>query len=297
MPVRRPRAASLRRKIIFVAGAALLVCLAIWFWPRDSSQPLLRLVVVRRIIESGKPVVVFRVKVADGRRLQIGGACRIINGKPEWPSQTDPTWGGLWTVSHGSPLGDGRTGRNEFYVCEPTNATVWQMRVNVEFEEPSFFKRLSYMPDMYRNVHRIWKQPVLLSARAAWGTFYSAGQQQLESELITNTMGNAQTLNRPKEKGEGRRENASSSSFFFLPCPGLARRLGSAEAFAIEPGPIEAANAPLSRSEHRAGIGDPAHACFRLLRGNDPLDPISPCNGRDVGPQGPRLGSGRERLP
>ena len=95
-------------------------------------------------------------------------------------------------LSHGSPLGDPNTGRNEFYVCEPANATVWQMRVVVGFEEPSFFKRLSFMPGMYRTVHKELNQPVLRSAKAAWGTFYSAGRQELESDLITNSVSQPQ---------------------------------------------------------------------------------------------------------
>jgi hypothetical protein len=186
--VRHSHAGSRRRNIIILAGLAVLACLVIWFWPREPTQPLLHLTVVRRVKENGKPVVVLRVKVADGRRIQIRGACRIIDGKPQESNPTDQTWGGLWTLSHGSPLGDPNTGRNEFYVCEPTNATVWRMRVNVEFEEPSFFKRFSCMPGMYRNLHKGLNQPVLRSAKMAWDTFYSAGQQELDSDLIANNV-------------------------------------------------------------------------------------------------------------
>lgn len=187
-------AGGIRRKIIFVAGVMLLAFLAIWLWPRDSRQPLLRLVVVRRIKESGKPLVVLRVKVADGRRIQLTGACRLIDGQPEESNRTDQTWGGLWTLSHGSPLGNPTTGRNEFYVCEPTNASVWQMRIYVSFEEPSFFKRVSHMPTMYRTFRKTLNEPVLRSAKGAWGTFYSAGQKVVDSDFITNTATDAEML-------------------------------------------------------------------------------------------------------
>jgi hypothetical protein len=70
-----------------------------------------------------------------------------------------------------------------------------------------------------------------------------------------------------------------------------------AEAFTIEPRPIEAANASLSGSEHRAGIVDPARASLWPLGGVDPVDPISARDGRDVRPQRPRLRGDRESLP
>ena len=89
-------------------------------------------------------------------------------------------------------------------------------------------------------------------------------------------------------------------------CPGafhrssavrLNRRFRSAQALTIEPRPIEAANASLPGSEHRAGIFDPTRASLWLLGGHDPVDPISARNERDVRPQGPRLRGGRESVP
>ncbi len=82
--------------------------------------------------------------------------------------------------------------------------------------------------------------------------------------------------------------------FFRIHLNGGFRR---GEALAIEPRPIEAANASLPGSEHRAGIVDPARASLGLLRRDDPVDPVSARNGRDVGPQRPRLRSGRESPP
>lgn len=62
----------------------------------------------------------------------------------------------------------------------------------------------------------------------------------------------------------------------------LSRGLGRAEAFAIESGPVEAADAGLAFGEHVAGSGDPAHAGLGLLGGDDPdcrrlLDQPSHC--------------------
>src|ERR1035441_9202453 len=61
---------------------------------------------------------------------------------------------------------------------------------------------------------------------------------------------------------------------FVRPHIHLNRRFRTAEAFTIEPRPIEAARASLPGSEHRAGIVDPARASLWLLGGGDPLDPI-----------------------
>src|ERR1035438_10122142 len=80
-------------------------------------------------------------------------------------------------------------------------------------------------------------------------------------------------------------------------CIRLNRRFRSADALTIEPRPIDAANASLPGSEHRAGIADPARPSLGLLGGGDTLDPISARDGRDVRPQRPRFRGGRERLP
>ena len=77
----------------------------------------------------------------------------------------------------------------------------------------------------------------------------------------------------------------------------LNSRFRRAEAFTVEPRPIEAANASLPRSEHRAGIVDPTRASLWPLGGDDPVDPISARDGRDVRPQRQRFRGGRESLP
>src|SRR6266508_6081628 len=74
----------------------------------------------------------------------------------------------------------------------------------------------------------------------------------------------------------------------------LNRRFRSAQAFAVEPRAVEAANASLPGSEHRAGVFDPARARLWLFGGGDPVDPISARDGRDVRPQRSRLRGGGE---
>ena len=64
----------------------------------------------------------------------------------------------------------------------------------------------------------------------------------------------------------------------------LSLRFRSTQAFAVEPRPVETANASLPSSEHRAGIFDPAGARLGLFGGRDPVDPISARIGRDVRP-------------
>src|SRR5437667_11418899 len=54
-------------------------------------------------------------------------------------------------------------------------------------------------------------------------------------------------------------------------CIHLNCRFRRAEAFTIEPRPIEAANASLPGSEHRAGIVDPTRASLWPLGGGDPV--------------------------
>ena len=68
----------------------------------------------------------------------------------------------------------------------------------------------------------------------------------------------------------------------------LDRCFRSAHAFTVEPGPVEAADASLPGSEHRARIFDPARARLWLLGGGDPVDPISALHRRDVRAQRPR---------
>lgn len=76
----------------------------------------------------------------------------------------------------------------------------------------------------------------------------------------------------------------------------LLCRPGSAEILAIDPGAIETAGPPLARREHRTGTGDPARPRLGLLRRDDPLDPVAPRHGRDVGPHRPGIRRRRKGL-
>ena len=87
------------------------------------------------------------------------------------------------------------------------------------------------------------------------------------------------SMSLPARRTDG---NRRATSVLFGINAHLNRRLGSAEAFAKKPRPIEAANASLPGTEHRAGIDDPPRARLQLLGGGDPVDPIPACHRRDV---------------
>ena len=88
------------------------------------------------------------MQVADRRRIQLTGARRIVGERMLAEVPSDPTWGGLWTRSHGAAWGAPSKGREEFYVGQPTNAPVWRLWVKVSLEEPSVFKRAERMPEV-----------------------------------------------------------------------------------------------------------------------------------------------------
>jgi hypothetical protein len=58
---------------VIVAALVAVVGLTWFLWPRHTEGPLFRLKVVRQTTERGRPVMFFRVEVADHRPSQIGG--------------------------------------------------------------------------------------------------------------------------------------------------------------------------------------------------------------------------------
>src|SRR5690606_22336608 len=60
-----------------------------------------------------------------------------------------------------------------------------------------------------------------------------------------------------------------------LPRPSGLGRLRRGHALAVDAGTVEAADPPLARRQHVAGIADPAFAGFGLLGGVQPLDEIA----------------------
>jgi hypothetical protein len=172
--------------LVAVGVVTLVTGLAFCLWPGVQSQPLLHLQLVRQTQELGQSAAVFRVQVSDRRRIQIVGAGRMVDEKKLTEVPSDPTWGGLWTRSHGAAWGDPSTGRNEFYVGQPTNAPVWRLWVSVSMEEPSLFKRARMMPSLWSVMRNDNHRSVPQAARDVWGAFYSVGRQELVSDLITN---------------------------------------------------------------------------------------------------------------
>jgi hypothetical protein len=146
---------------------------------------VLHLRLLRQTQELGQSLAVFRVQVSDRRRIQIVGAARMVDEKKLTEVPSGQTWGGLWSRSHGAAWGDASTGRNEFYVGQPTNAPVWRLWVSVSVEEPSLLKRAKLMAGLWPTM-RSARLSMPQAARAVWGAFYSVGHQELVSELITN---------------------------------------------------------------------------------------------------------------
>jgi hypothetical protein len=183
--------------VSILAAVALAISLAWFFWPRHINGPLLRLKIVRQTVEQGRPVVFFRVEVADHRRIQITGAEKVLGNVTErsWDEEKDSR--GLpkvakdfWAPSLGSPTGNPKIGRKQFGVQAPTNAPIWKLRVTIAMEEPDPFKRISIMPGLWK-----WELTIpshnkskVRTAWEVWNAFYDIGSQTTESDPITNTV-------------------------------------------------------------------------------------------------------------
>lgn len=73
-------------------------------------------------------------------------------------------------------------------------------------------------------------------------------------------------------------------------------RFRSAETLTVKPRPVEAADAPLSRSEHFARIANSALPRFGPLGRGDPLDPVPAGDGCNPGPSNVSLCNTGESL-
>jgi len=178
-----------RRLVSFaiLGGLGLAVGFVSFIWPRHARDPLLRLKVVRQIVEKGKPVVFFRVEGGGRRRVIITEVQQIVGER--WQA---PSW-----ASKGPPLAGPLNGRNEFGVLCPTNPfvwkdTTWKLRASlvVEQEEQLPLKAIRVLRMVWRS-YRARGLPVRSAfdmSRALWSAFYIGGQQPIESVPITNTV-------------------------------------------------------------------------------------------------------------
>lgn len=178
---------KLRFALISVT-VGLVVSLAWWWWPRHTKGPVLRLGIVKNTQEQGKPVVFFRIDVADNRRLRLEFVERIVGERIEgplmWVSGPKPiTSPGFWAPSQKSILHELTRGPVEFAVLAPTNAPVWKLRVAVDLETPQRWKAVWRR---WKSLRRFGKS-VSSATSEALGTFYRDVHEVLDSELVTNS--------------------------------------------------------------------------------------------------------------
>lgn len=182
-----------RTLLLVIVGLGLAGGLAFLFWPKQSDQPQVHLKIVNRAVEQGRQVVFFRVEGAGSRRIQIVWVGRIIG---DWRTrcslETDVTGvppkpaTNFWAPSQVSPIMNLRSGRKEFGIMAPTNASVWQVRVIVNVDLPTW-ERVRAMPRTWSYMSRRG-MPFLSAASGAWNAFYDGGTQDLYSDSITNSV-------------------------------------------------------------------------------------------------------------
>jgi hypothetical protein len=177
-----------RNRMLLLVIAFLVLSVGVMFWlrSRGTNQHLLRLRIVRRTEDQGKPVVFFRVEGANNRRLVIDDVIKVSGNTTEEPFFHD-TLGVLqpahefWGPSQTLPIGDSNESRKEFAVLAPTTAPVWTLKVRVTMFERSHSRSFMLLA-------RQWRTPpkyLFKEALDLWDTFYLAGTEYLESDTIT----------------------------------------------------------------------------------------------------------------
>jgi hypothetical protein len=75
------------RRWMRLLGVCLLALffggLLFWPWPRPLRDPQPHLKAIRRTVENGRPVVVFRAEIIDSRRITVTDFYRIIGERTE----------------------------------------------------------------------------------------------------------------------------------------------------------------------------------------------------------------------
>jgi len=172
----------------------LLACAVVLFWPRQSEYPRVRLKMVRRGIEQGKPVVFFRIDGTGDRRIQIALIAKISGNWDTLESTVTcvpPTQAtNFWAPSQVSPIMNVGIGRKEFGIIAPTNTSanplVWYLRAIVDVETARF--------DRLRQMRRAWSylkttgKSFPKAVWAAWNWFYIENYEDLYSDPITNSI-------------------------------------------------------------------------------------------------------------
>src|SRR5690349_21504728 len=138
--------------VVALVGLVVALGLAWFIWPRHVKGSLLRLKIVRRTIEQGKPVVFFRIEVADRRDICIVWVEKLMGTNSEGMSLHLGSKQDFWAPSQLWPnlIGHPEMARKEFGVLAPTNAA-WKLRVSVFMQQASMLDRLKSMPGLWRS--------------------------------------------------------------------------------------------------------------------------------------------------
>jgi hypothetical protein len=146
-----------------------------------------RVKLARRTKLEGRPLVVFRVEVADGRRMQVSGIQMRKGYRGESysgaTSSADPI---AWSSSQVWPIEKTFNHGHEFGVYPPAGVAIWKLDVTVDTESPKWSVR-------YQNMARVWKGlrkggvNAYDSMRVVWNTFYTELRHQVETEPVTST--------------------------------------------------------------------------------------------------------------
>jgi len=176
-------------RFVLIGVAVGVVVILVWsLWPRHTEVPVLRLRTLKKTQEQGKPIVFFRIDVADTDAFGSSFVERIagerIEGPLMWVSGPKPvTAPGFWAPSQKSILHERTRGPVIFAVLAPTNAPAWKLRVAVDLGTPQRWKAV------WRRWRRLrsWGKALPSATSEALDTFYRDIHEVLDSALITNT--------------------------------------------------------------------------------------------------------------
>ncbi len=180
-----------KHKAVFILAALVVVAaLLILFQPKRG----VRLKIIKKAIEQGQSVVLFRVETA--RRFQLTMVERVTGDSRDNPYQfTNYGVAEFWAPAQQWPLGGDQIARTGFGVRAPTNQT-WRLRVQLLLDSGRFVDRLRQMPEVYR-IEGSKGTPFLkrcANTLHAWG---NTRNEWIESEPITNSMALGASAERP----------------------------------------------------------------------------------------------------
>jgi hypothetical protein len=177
-----------RRTLLLLAviGLALVGAVVLMLRPK-KAQPVVQLKIVRRAFERGRPVVFFRLELADRRSMRIDYVERVMfGGSTDGPYDRFLQGGGFWAPSQSSPLDDPIRSRDTFGVLEPINAERWKLRAKVSVSTPiPTARRLMGLQQMWGCARTLGK-PYFEAARLALRAVFSAPSEIVESYAIVS---------------------------------------------------------------------------------------------------------------